>query len=173
MSILRKRERFPLIQIVRPLFFLKIKYWSCFLRKYSSLPLTFLFGGGLKTKSFNTKRGSLCSRFPAITQRRCQASGAFPCFACSLLLRSRRFGFWSLFFIFWRGCFGGVAKNKMCPQTHWRYFSSPKIYFVISWIALSFFCLACFSKSFASIHNLTISFCLGRSGTGIVIFKNS
>src|SRR6218665_1718850 len=50
-------------------------------------------------------------------------------------------------------------KNKMCPQTHWRYFSSPKIYFVISWIALSFLCLASFSKSFASIHNLTISFC--------------
>src|SRR6218665_502548 len=76
--------------------------------------------------------------------------------------------FYFLARLLWR-----VAKNKMCPQTHWRYFSSPKIYFVISWIALSFFCLACFSKSFASIHNLTISFCLGRSGTGIVIFKNS
>src|SRR6218665_1769755 len=111
MSILRKRERFPLIQIVRPLFFLKIKYWSCFLRKYSSLPLNFLFGGGLKTKSFNTKRGSLCSRFPAITQRRCQASGTFPCFACSLLLRSRRFGLRSLF-IFWRDCFGASQKIK-------------------------------------------------------------
>src|SRR6218665_3280448 len=80
---------------------------------------------------------------------------------------------WLLCFYFLARLLWRIAKNKMCPQTHWHYFSSPKIYFVISWIALSFFCLACFSKSFASIHNLTISFCLGRSGTGIVIFKNS